>query len=37
MILKGLEEKWYKAQELKSLKPEQNKFNNLIVRGYLVL
>lgn len=37
MILKVLEEKWCKAQELQSLKAEQDKFKNLIVRSYVVL
>lgn len=37
MVLKVLEEKWYKALELQSLKAEQDKFKNLIVRSYLVL
>lgn len=37
MILEVLEEKSCEAQELQSLKPEQDKFKNLIVRSYVVL
>lgn len=37
IVLKASEEKWYKAEELQYLKPEQDRFKNLIVRSYLLL